>query len=368
MSSYLNINKLHEELEQRRIRRRMIYDTVLESVTKRIQYTNSSNDNCYLFYPVPGFISGMPIRDRPACMKYVMEQLTKMGFITRYVQPNYIYVSWRHAKYQPIDPSSIQHGNPHGYELSAADMGYRLPDTGAMSSTSTNGNSRNMYKNKGQDGQHLMSFTDQVRANKNPMQSKMLEFESIDEQFLAGNEHYNPNFETGSIYNSERTPILNEEIGVPSHIMRAHRPFLDPTNPKQPEPSLPSRMKLPTQQQGYYPQQQQQQQYQQGQPAQIKSVSFSTGTGRGGRLASGTSNRQPRSSNGALNLDDLLSPKSTSSNRVNSIAPMSPASPQQLADNNQQINSVLAQFGSNRQPPNAPPPDGIPNDMLGTLL
>lgn len=352
MSSYLNINKLHEELEQRRIKKYIIYDTVLDSITKRIQYTNSTNDNCYLFYPVPGFISGMPIRDRPACMQYVMSKLAEMGFVTRFVQPNYIYVSWRHAKNKPVDPSYISDsqlygvGSPvHAGHINASDMGYRIPDTGTISQSS-----------RPHTNAHLMSFTDQVRANRNPVKSKMLEFESIDEQFLAGNEHYNPNFKPGSIYNSNQPlPIKDDNIGVPSHIMRAHRPYLDPTNPRQPEPSISPSIYASAQSSSYLPTQQP--------PPQIKSVSI---TPEGCRRNSG---RKPRNNNGPVNLDDLLSPKPTSSCRVNSIGPISPATPQQLANDNNRINQVLAQFGSqNNNNNNKGPNGGVPNDIMGTLL
>lgn len=346
MSSYLNINKLHEELEQRRIRRRMIYETVIESITKRIQYTNSTSDKCFLLYPVPGFISGMPIRNRPECMQHVMSQVSDMGFIVRFVQPNYIYVSWRHVKYQPVDPLTMLDSNPNGLgelvntpgAVYAATYGYRLPETGTISNNSKHSNSG---KNQ------LMTFSDQVRANRNPGASKMIAFDSIDEQFLAGNEHYNPNFKPGSLRNMDPEPP-NDDVGVPSHIMRAHRPYLDPMNPSQPEPSLP------TQQQNTIPQ-------------QIKSVSVNTG-GRGNRRNSTIGSRGARASNGPLNLDDLLSPKSTGSNRMSTVMPISASSNEQIASDNQRINEVLNHFGSRRPNPNAPPPGGMPPDMQGTLL
>lgn len=347
MSSYLNINKLHEEIEQRQIKRRMIYDTVLASINTRIQYTNSSSDKCYLFYPIPAFISGMPIRDRPACIQYVMEHLTAMGFVTRFVKPNYIYISWRHVKNNSLQHSTSYYSNNNLQQTPAA-SGYRLPNTGYISQSSP-------YTNNVQQTQHLMSFTDQVKANRSAEKNKMIAFEEIDEQFLAGNEHYNPNFQPGSIHN----PPLSIYDSRPSHIMQAHRPYLDPKNNRQPEPRLsaPSQQHhvtfaqtpiieqpttLPTQQTLYTP--------------QIKSVSFNATKGR--------SSRKPRESTGPVNLDDILSPKPTAISRVNSITPITPASEQQLINENNRINQVLNQFGSSKSTPST----GIPNDIIGTLL
>lgn len=336
--SYVNINKLHEELEQRRIKRHIIYEHVLESINLRIKNINSTSDNCYMFYAVPAFISGMPIRDRPACIQYVMEHLVEMGFITRFLNPNYIYISWRHAKYHPVNPNDISSSGsiPGEYVNPALAAGFRLPSTNIMT---------------GSGQPKPRSFSDQVRANNmTPHKQKMLAFETVDEQFRAGNEHYNPNFQSGSIDTLEPGPPPLYDT-VPSHIQLAHRPYLDPSNPIQPTSHHNTYQSYPNTTDSY-----------QGSSGigQIKSVSFNGGSGKGGSRS-----RKPRESNGPLSLDDFMSPKSGSASKNNTVMPINSASNYDIAQRNNQLNSLLAEFGNNKTPP---PNNGIPNDIIGTLL
>jgi len=335
--SFININKLHEELEQRRIKRHIIYEHVIESINLRIKHINSTSDNCYIFYAVPAFISGMPIRDRPACIEYAMSHLSNMGFITRFLNPNYIYISWRHVKYKPVNPyDSGEYVNP------ALAAGFRIPSTNIIT-----GNGQSKPK----------TFSDQVRANNmTPHKQKMMAFETVDEQFRAGNEHYNPNFQSGSIDTLEPGPPPIFDT-IPSHIQLTHRPYLDPTNPIQPQYHTPHQSQNNTSYQSPYAYQSPNQNNSIG---QIKSVSFNgSGSGRMGK------SRQPRESNGPLSLDDFISPKSGSAAKSNNVMPIYGASNQDISQRSNQINNLLAEFGNNKS---NNPTNGMPSDIIGTLL
>lgn len=341
--SYVNINTLHEELEQRRIQRRLIYESVLESANIRIKHINNTTDNCYLFYPVPGFISGMPIRDRPACIQYIMSRLNEMGFITRFLKPNYVYISWRHAKYHPIDPNSRNNNDSDGlgqYVNPAAAAGFRIPETNILTGQAA-----------ARSGSSMMSFSDQVRANKlSPHKEKMLAFEAIDEQFRAGNEHYNPNFKHGSIDNMIPGPPPPLDT-VPSHIQLAHRPYLDPNSPYQPQTSDSQHSPY-----SYNTSNNVNNVNSGSNGGHIKSVSFNS---------KGNKGRKTRESNGPLSLDDLISPKSGSGGRNNTVLPIQGASQQDIVNRTNQLNNVLHQFSNTKS---TPPSNGIPNDIIGTLL
>lgn len=94
----LNIYKLSEKKENKEKEKIQIYDKILKSCHNRIK-KSSDNLEVYTVFMVPEYTWGLPKYDVMACSDYIVNQLKINGFNVLYTYPNFIFISWKHIKY-----------------------------------------------------------------------------------------------------------------------------------------------------------------------------------------------------------------------------------------------------------------------------
>ena len=89
----LNVKELHKEIDEKTIKRNIIYNNILGKCNDKIRQTTKNLDTC-CFFVLPEFIIGTPIFNANKCREYVIEHLVSGGFDIKYTHPNLLYVSW----------------------------------------------------------------------------------------------------------------------------------------------------------------------------------------------------------------------------------------------------------------------------------
>ena len=67
----INIDKLHEDREQRINQKKEIYDEVLKKCHNRIMQASKNDCSCFCFFTIPSFIYGIPLYDTKSCILYL---------------------------------------------------------------------------------------------------------------------------------------------------------------------------------------------------------------------------------------------------------------------------------------------------------
>lgn len=94
---HLNIDELYEEKQKKDINRTNIYNKLLSKIHSKIKISsriNSNNEFCH--YIMPEVLVGYPNYNFQECLLYIIYCLEQDGFITKYVHPNLLLISWRH--------------------------------------------------------------------------------------------------------------------------------------------------------------------------------------------------------------------------------------------------------------------------------
>lgn len=94
---HLNIDELYEKKQQIDINRVNIYNKLLKRIHAKIKTASRQRyDNEFCSFVMPEFLVGFPNYNFEECLIYVMDGLNNDGFITKYVHPNLVLISWRH--------------------------------------------------------------------------------------------------------------------------------------------------------------------------------------------------------------------------------------------------------------------------------
>jgi len=94
----INIDKLHEDREQRINQKKEVYEEVLKKCHNRILQASKNDCSCFCFFPIPSYIYGIPLYDTKSCVLYLANCLTHNGFDIKYTHPNLLYISWYNKK------------------------------------------------------------------------------------------------------------------------------------------------------------------------------------------------------------------------------------------------------------------------------
>ncbi len=94
---HLNIDELYEKKQQIDINRVHIYNKLLKRIHGKIKTASRQKyDNEFCYFVMPECLVGFPNYNFEECLIYVMEGLNQDGFVTKYIHPNLILISWRH--------------------------------------------------------------------------------------------------------------------------------------------------------------------------------------------------------------------------------------------------------------------------------
>ena len=94
---HLNIDELYERKKEIDVQRVSIYNKLLSKIHAKIKISSRQHiDNEFCYYVMPEILIGYPNYNFQECLIYVTSCLQDDGFLTKYVHPNLILISWRH--------------------------------------------------------------------------------------------------------------------------------------------------------------------------------------------------------------------------------------------------------------------------------
>lgn len=91
--SRLNILDLQRKINERSAKTTACFERVLEICHKKILF-HCDRKHMRFFFEVPEYMFGYPLFDINDAIRYVIDALTRNGFLAIYYFPKYVYVSW----------------------------------------------------------------------------------------------------------------------------------------------------------------------------------------------------------------------------------------------------------------------------------
>tara|TARA_B100000768_G_C11006856_1_gene260311 strand:+ start:85 stop:540 length:456 start_codon:yes stop_codon:yes gene_type:complete len=99
----LNVKDLHKEIDEKTLKRNIIYNEILGKCNDKILQTTKTFDTC-CFFALPEFIIGVPIFNSGKCRDFVIKHLIEGGFDIKYTHPNLLYISWNKKEKEKKKP------------------------------------------------------------------------------------------------------------------------------------------------------------------------------------------------------------------------------------------------------------------------
>jgi|TARA_Y100000992_G_C21274337_1_gene499004 hypothetical protein len=94
---HLNIDELYERKKEVDTNRLKLYNKLISKVHHRIKVSSRQQyDNEFCYFVMPEILIGYPNYNYQECLMYILNNLQDDGFLTKYVHPNLILISWRH--------------------------------------------------------------------------------------------------------------------------------------------------------------------------------------------------------------------------------------------------------------------------------
>ena len=94
----LNIDELYETKQRIDLQKVNIFNKLLEKIHQRIKVASRQrNNNEFCYYVMPEVLVGYPNYNFDECLLYIISCLESDGFLTKYMHPNLILISWRHV-------------------------------------------------------------------------------------------------------------------------------------------------------------------------------------------------------------------------------------------------------------------------------
>ena len=96
-SEKLNIDDLYEKKRQQELNKLALFNKILNRIHVKIKTVSRQKvDEQFCWFLVPETIIGVPKYDQGACIAFLIDKLKINGFITRYIHPNVLFISWMH--------------------------------------------------------------------------------------------------------------------------------------------------------------------------------------------------------------------------------------------------------------------------------
>lgn len=89
----LDVNQIHNILEQRQKQRIDIYEKILTKCFIKIK-SSVDMDDTFTLFQIPEFVLGEPCYRLDQCIEYVIYSLKNRGFEIKYVYPNILNIYW----------------------------------------------------------------------------------------------------------------------------------------------------------------------------------------------------------------------------------------------------------------------------------
>lgn len=94
---HLNIDELYESKKKNDLNRLEIYNKLIVKIHNRIKMASRlRNNDQFCHFVMPEILIGYPNYNLSDCLVFIISCLEKDGFLTRYVHPNLLLISWNH--------------------------------------------------------------------------------------------------------------------------------------------------------------------------------------------------------------------------------------------------------------------------------
>tara|TARA_B100000963_G_C22359732_1_gene551031 strand:+ start:55 stop:645 length:591 start_codon:yes stop_codon:yes gene_type:complete len=93
----INLDDLYEKKREHDLSKLNIFNRLLGRIHNKIKLTSrQKHDEQFCWFVVPEMMIGVPKYDQGAAIAYIMDKLTNNGFVTKYIHPNLVFISWKH--------------------------------------------------------------------------------------------------------------------------------------------------------------------------------------------------------------------------------------------------------------------------------
>ena len=93
----LNLDDLYDKKREHDLSKLEIFNKLLSRIHNKIRLTaRQRHDEQFCWFVVPEMMIGVPKYDQGTCIAYLLDKLTTNGFVTKYIHPNLIFISWKH--------------------------------------------------------------------------------------------------------------------------------------------------------------------------------------------------------------------------------------------------------------------------------
>lgn len=94
---HLDIEELYETKQKTDLNRLELYNKLLRQIHTKIKTASRQrNPDNFCSYLLPQFLIGYPNYNISECVMYIIDKLENDNFLTRYIHPNLLLISWNH--------------------------------------------------------------------------------------------------------------------------------------------------------------------------------------------------------------------------------------------------------------------------------
>ena len=94
----INIDELYETKQKKDLMKLSVYNKLLEKIHYKIKIASRQKyNNEFCPFVMPEVLIGYPNYNFQECLLYIIDCLKDDGFLTKYIHPNLLSISWRHC-------------------------------------------------------------------------------------------------------------------------------------------------------------------------------------------------------------------------------------------------------------------------------
>ena len=93
----INLDDLYDKKREYDLSKLDIFNKLLGRIHNKIKLTSrQKHDEQFCWFVVPEMMIGIPKYDQGSAIAYIKDKLTSNGFVTKYIHPNLLFISWKH--------------------------------------------------------------------------------------------------------------------------------------------------------------------------------------------------------------------------------------------------------------------------------
>jgi hypothetical protein len=93
----LNIDELYETKQKTDLNKLELYNKLLLKIHTKIKTASRQrNSDNFCSFVMPEILIGFPNYNLSECLVFIVDSLETNGFLTKYIHPNLLFISWNH--------------------------------------------------------------------------------------------------------------------------------------------------------------------------------------------------------------------------------------------------------------------------------